>query len=468
MKNKLFLKRFVIKKLFGIYDVDIPFESNINIYVGENGLGKTTILNALSYVLQSDTESLSTIDFKEIILTLGNNETVRIEKKNMSKENINNYSKNYYTSHFHDDEFIVNKIYMEMLREGLFDNFDYDDETKEKLFNNLLKKYKLDYSYSTVSLERIFNNILNDNSFKNEFKKGWEYQIYKYMKKWQQIIYLPTYRRIEEDFNSYIDSRNDRDFYKKARKKSNFSYLQFGMDDVQSAIDDACKTLKNNTNEGFKAMTSNLLTNYVLMTDDDSSFDNDIKNKKFEASKLNIVFSRLAEKIDVNVKERIISLVDGKSSYEDKFSKYLLSIINELNNIYETNMQIDNNLENFKNACNNYLVNKSVKYDKFKIECSVEQEDSKNEISLKNLSSGEKQILSLFSKLYLNSNDRNVILFDEPELSLSLLWQKKLIPDIIDSNRCGFIMVITHSPFIFDNEYKFNTRDIKDYITISR
>ena len=41
-----------------------------------------------------------------------------------------------------------------------------------------LKKYKIDYSYSTVSLERIFNNILNDNSFKNEFKKGWEYQIH--------------------------------------------------------------------------------------------------------------------------------------------------------------------------------------------------------------------------------------------------------------------------------------------------
>ena len=48
--------------------------------------------------------------------------------------------------------------------------------------------------------------------------------------------------------------------------------------------------------------------------------------------------------------------------------------------------------------------------------------DKKGEISLKNLSSGEKQILSLFSKLYLNLNNKNILLFDEPELSLSIIW----------------------------------------------
>ena len=105
-----------------------------------------------------------------------------------------------------------------------------------------------------------------------------------------------------------------------------------------------------------------------------------------------------------------------------------------------------------------------MKYDKFKIECKVEHLNGNGEISLKNLSSGEKQILSLFSKLYLNLNDSNIVLFDEPELSLSLIWQKKLIPDIINSNRCGFIMAITHSPLVFDNEFKDNTRDIKEYI----
>ena len=62
--EKLFLKRFKINGLFGMYDINIPFESNINIFVGENGLGKTTILNALNYVIQADSDGLSTINFE--------------------------------------------------------------------------------------------------------------------------------------------------------------------------------------------------------------------------------------------------------------------------------------------------------------------------------------------------------------------------------------------------------------------
>ena len=282
------------------------------------------------------------------------------------------------------------------------------------------------------------------------------------MKEWKQIIYLPTYRRIEEDFNNYIESISEKDYYRKSKRKNNLSYLQFGMDDVQESINNVCNTLKNNTNEGFKGMTSNLLTNYIDI------YENNTKKmdlKEIDASTLEIVFSRLADRIDQNIKDKIIHMVENWKFNNDKYSKYLLSIINELTNIYEKNKQIDDNIENFKNVCNNYLVNKEVKYDKFKIECKVEQINNNEEISLKNLSSGEKQILSLFSKLYLNLNNKNILLFDEPELSLSIIWQKKLIPDIVNSNRCGFIMAITHSPFIFDNDFKYDTKDIKEFIS---
>ncbi len=48
MKEEPFIKRFQIEELFGIYNVDIPFCNNINIFIGENGLGKTTILNCIN------------------------------------------------------------------------------------------------------------------------------------------------------------------------------------------------------------------------------------------------------------------------------------------------------------------------------------------------------------------------------------------------------------------------------------
>lgn len=456
MSKKLFLKRFKIRSLFGLYNIDIPFDSNINIFVGENGLGKTTILNALNYVLQGDSEGLSTINFESIELTLGNNKTIKIIHDDLSVNNLSIRNRNYLVHYLHEEE--ARKIMLEVLKENDPEILDNKD-SREKLLDKISKKYK--YDIPSYAVDRIYNTILKNDEFIKELKKGWEYKLYEYMKEWKQIIYLPTYRRIEEDFNNYIENSPDKEYYKKAKRRNNFTYLQFGMDDVQEAIDNSCNTLKNNTNEGFKAMTSNLLTNYIEIDENDNK---DINFKNFDASTLDIVFSRLADKIDPNVKDKIIYMVENKKFDNNKFSKYLLSIISELTNIYEKNKQIDDNIENFKNVCNNYLVNKQMKYDKFRIECKVEHLNGSGEISLKNLSSGEKQILSLFSKLYLNSNDNNIILFDEPELSLSLIWQKKLIPDIINSNRCGFIMAITHSPFIFDNDFNKNTRDIKEYI----
>jgi len=460
MKEKLFLKRFKINGLFGLYNVNIPFDSNINIFVGENGLGKTTILNALNYVIQGDSEGLSTINFESIELTLGNNKTIKILHDDLSANNLSMRNRNYLAHYFHDEDYgyIVRRVMLEVLKENSPKILD-DKDSREKLFEKISKKYK--YDFPSYVMDRIYNTILKNDEFTKELKKSWEYKLYEYMKEWKQIIYLPTYRRIEEDFNNYIENSPDKEYYRKTKRRNNFSYLQFGMDDVQEAIDNACNTLKNNTNEGFKAMTSNLLTNYIEI---DENKNKDLNFKNFDASTLDIVFSRIADKIDPNVKDKIIYMVENKKIDNDKYSKYLLSIINELTNIYEKNKQFDDNIENFKNVCNNYLVNKQIKYDKFRIECKVEQSNGNGEISLKNLSSGEKQILSLFSKLYLNLNDSNIILFDEPELSLSLIWQKKLMPDIINSNRCGFVMAITHSPFIFDNDFKDNTRDIKEYI----
>lgn len=462
MTQDLFIKRFEIEELFGIYNVNIPFKDNINIFVGENGLGKTTILNALNYVIQGDSESLAAIEFKKMILTLGNDAKIVIIHDDLMNNNISIRDRNRLYHYLPNDDYsyIAQRIMLEILKEKTPNMLD-DKITREKIYDRIVRKYRYDLPPSI--LEKIYNSVLKDKNFEKELKDSWEYKIYDYMKKWDRIIYLPTYRRIEEDFNSYIENSPDKDYYRKDKKKRNFSYLQFGMDDVQESIDMACSMLKNNTNEGFKAMTSNLLTNYVNINEKNEKLDFNYKN--FDASTLDIVFSRLADKIDPSVKNKITDMLDENTVLGDKYHQYLISIISELTSIYEKNKQIDDNLENFKNVCNTYLVNKSINYDKFKIECKVEQNNTKQPIILKNLSSGEKQIISLFSKLYLNLEEKNIILFDEPELSLSILWQKRLVPDIINSSRCSFMAIITHSPFIFDNDFRERAIDIKEYIS---
>jgi predicted ATP-binding protein involved in virulence len=47
---------------------------------------------------------------------------------------------------------------------------------------------------------------------------------------------------------------------------------------------------------------------------------------------------------------------------------------------------------------------------------------------------------------------RFIVLFDESELSLAIDWQQNLLPNIVKSGKCHFLLAVTHSPFIFENE----------------
>ena len=60
------IRAFSIFKLFGRYNVSLRFDKEVNIYVGENGLGKTTILNCLYAVLNKKFSLLEDIDFLKI------------------------------------------------------------------------------------------------------------------------------------------------------------------------------------------------------------------------------------------------------------------------------------------------------------------------------------------------------------------------------------------------------------------
>jgi predicted ATP-binding protein involved in virulence len=73
------------------------------------------------------------------------------------------------------------------------------------------------------------------------------------------------------------------------------------------------------------------------------------------------------------------------------------------------------------------------------------------DIDLDDLSSGEKQVVSLMAKLYL-SDAPKFVMIDEPELSLSMDWQRKILPDVLASGSVIQLLAITHSPFVFEND----------------
>lgn len=64
------------------------------------------------------------------------------------------------------------------------------------------------------------------------------------------------------------------------------------------------------------------------------------------------------------------------------------------------------------------------------------------------LSSGEKQLLILLTETLLQQNVPTIFLADEPELSLHIDWQRKIISSVRELNPNAQVIVATHSPEI--------------------
>lgn len=124
----------------------------------------------------------------------------------------------------------------------------------------------------------------------------------------------------------------------------------------------------------------------------------------------------------------------------------------KLIDIYNQHKHLDDALKKFRDVCNKYLEDKEIRYNESNVTIAVFRVGTNDDVALNKLSSGEKQIISLFSKIYLEFTKDFIVLFDEPELSLSIEWQKLLLPDIVSSEKCKFLISVTHSPFIFKNE----------------
>lgn len=70
-------------------------------------------------------------------------------------------------------------------------------------------------------------------------------------------------------------------------------------------------------------------------------------------------------------------------------------------------------------------------------------------LTIEQLSSGEKQMLILLFTVFLMKQKSSVLLLDEPEISLHMAWQDKLIENLLAINPNCQIFLTTHSPNIF-------------------
>jgi ABC-type lipoprotein export system ATPase subunit len=94
-------------------------------------------------------------------------------------------------------------------------------------------------------------------------------------------------------------------------------------------------------------------------------------------------------------------------------------------------------------------------------ELSIKKRDT--EIEIDNLSSGEKQLLIILTEALLQRGESYIYLADEPELSLHIEWQEKVISALRSLNPRSQVIVATHSPEIASSS-KGDVIDMQDII----
>ena len=443
MENKVVL--FEIKKLFNQYDVRIPLDQPINIFLGENGMGKTTILNCIYCTLSGEVEKLYDTIFSEITITLSTGEHFTVNHEDIQAYRDFMYeSSPYFRRHRFDlGRFLPDKEIQAMVE--LYNNNPQDYELR-KFYIHISDMLDIPFQVAQQEARTFLSRFTSQRTTgKGNYNNAKAFNETMQEKINQEILYFPTYRRIEEDINKLgIDIE---------KKRNTSKLIKFGMSDVEDNIKELLQKIKTVAINGFTKMTAVLLKQYL---DEQIS---DLNDYKIEENRLSIALSRIGEEIDNNDKERIIQLVNSNDIHNSE-NKYLLNLIKNLIDSYEKQMPYDERVKSFVSVCNHYLNDKKYDYDESNLEIGIYKENSKQQIDIQNLSSGEKQIISVFSKLYIEERKDCIILFDEPELSLSILWQKMFLPDIFKSGKCSTLIAVTHSPFIFDNEFDEYAKDM--------
>lgn len=447
------IKNLKINKLFGYKDVTINFNSSGPvILLAENGSGKTTVMKVLAYLLSGKYFSLNEIEFSDLEITLNQDG----KKFKISKGDIGKIV-DFYKKELKDEFNVITKLDIDADDFVHFVTSVYNPNSFDKYIEHPIVS-KL-YEATPFNWDNIKKFLNKSHSFfkKNNEKKiklKFDRSLLDFYLKEYDVVYLPTFRRIESklsinEINPFISTES-------IISKFESNQMYFNLDDIEKKLNESLSSIIDISKDAISNAIIHSLTNKKNAV---IKLDNDKENLlSFEKTLKRISLKKDDYKKEISSDINTEILGENSISFykKDEFFNYFLN--NTIDSLKDSE-DIEKNILNYIETINKFLIlsgdKKKFVFDREKLHVKlylIDETDSKTlkEISMNSLSSGEKQIVSMFAPLFL-SKKKKIFLIDEPEISLSIKWQELLLPEIYNSRLCGQLFAITHSPFTFSN-----------------
>ena len=530
-----------INKIFGKYNSEINLNRKLNIFIGENGIGKSTSVKILNCLFKFDYIGLLDYYFDNIEIKDKKDKIVikysdlMISNDILLKDYINDeetYSiykdlKKKFIEKRKEDSNITQYIYDYIIKQEDYEtyqkyadsfsaHYDFDaflNEIDNRLLNKILKMddqllknekiiqmcelnglstfvisfIREEYANLREHSKHEVYELIGDEAYITYFSKC---NIGKKHKKIKNILEKIKYNdvylidmvsnfKVTNDLNR-IYANNELET-KLLKENESFITTQMGLFDKKTGFSEEFKDIDycNKLSDAYIVLkdkmfslekdSCNLDFGYILFKNvysdkmisefqDDfygfiNEYVNDDKKIKYKISdatynKIKLYLRPLLSKDNVIGKmfDNILFLNNYvRYEYADGFN-FIGAFYNKYQDKY---FDIKNEkLELLNKLFKKYFINKNVIATPFGI--SISSKDYMDDINYKELSAGEKKIIILFMLIVFSENE--IILLDEPEASLSVVWQKELIKDIITNCSFNKLVVATQSPYIVSND----------------
>lgn len=415
------ISQLEIKKLFGRFNYSIKLqERTITILTGPNGFGKSTILKIISALSSSNLSYFYRINFQEIIVTFDDNTSFSIEQ---------NRQNDIITS------LLVNKMEFPLdLTHGFPVRVPWIHRVAPTEWLDIRTHERFgreDIIFHIFGEDEPIDNIadyVNISSSKaNQYSKVVS-QIKLIAKKCGNVRLISEQRLIRKE----IDDDDDEQII-----------------DVISDLPEKVKSKINQMAADYSKAANSLDSTYpqrLLSTKQGLSGEKEFQEKMKNA---NNKFTKLSK----------YDLIDlpfiRQAKYEAEFSKALKVYFEDFEKKYTVFADFIERLDLYTDIINSHLKFKSIKITREKGLFVVDNNNPSRILKLEQLSSGEKQEIVLFYELIFETSNQLLLLIDEPEISLHIMWQKLFMDDLTRVVNLGDLKVVvaTHAPQIINNRW---------------